>query len=696
MTFVGLRSKVRAFAAVLLLAALAACGSGGDLGTDPSAPPAITTQPASESANDQGTATFSVTAAGEGLSYQWQRNGINIVDATLAVYTTPALSLSDSGAVYTVIVSNGGGSVTSSPATLTVVPAPPTISAQPADATVVDDDTATFSVTARGTAPLSYQWYRNGAAIAGATAVTYTTAATDVQDSGATYRVVVTGSVGSAQSRDARLTVAPRPPTITTQPANASVALGAGASFTAQASGTGPFTWQWYRNGTVISGATSSTYALSASTYGDDGSLFTATATNGGGTGLSQAATLTVNASAPTTISACQDITVAGAYRLGADLSESTVSATCITVTASNVQLDCANHLISATATNASAVDVVGASEVSVKNCRLQAERMTLTNATRVTVSANTFSVPPGGAESTVFASHGNRLAINGNTIETGAINSSYGISVGIANNTISARAGTSGPDGAVKVAWGSGTWVFGNTLDGRWNSDRGAAIRNGAQAAVAVVDERDIVIDGNTMRNLFTCGVELTGNVSRLLVRSNRVENAGQCGFGGNQWLSISESRFVANTVDRSGGIFHLYRTLGLRPAGTVDPEGALGADTAVVFRDIVVDGNVLTTPLPPDGVATVYPASIIPVSDLMDYPLSGPGSVSSIPGERAAVAGDFQISGLRFVNNNFGRTASGPVSFGNGPFTAGVVIDGGRNVCPVAGLTGYPLACN
>ncbi len=695
MTFVGLRSKVRALAAVILLAALGACGSGGDLGSDPSAPPAITTQPASETANDQGTTTFSVTAAGEGLSYQWQRNGTDIADATLAIYTTPVLSLGDSGAIYTVIVSNGGGSVTSSPATLTVVPAPPTVSTQPADATVVDDDTATFSVTARGTAPLSYQWYRNGAAIAGATAVTYTTAATDVQDSGATFRVVVTGSVGTTQSRDARLTVTARPPTITTHPANSTAANQGVATFSVQASGTTPFTYQWYRNAVPIAGATAATLTMSPVTFGDDQAIITVVVSNGGGSATSLPATLTVTATvAAQAINVCQDITSAGAYTLGADLNISIVSATCITVSASNVQLDCANRLISATATNASAIDVANASHVSVKNCRLQTERMTLDRATRVTVSGNTFTPRDSSTETTVLATHGDELAFNGNTIETGTVNSRYGRNTALANNTISARAGASGPEGAIKVSWGSGTRVFGNTLDGRWNSNRGATVRDGAQAALAVVDERDITIDGNTMRNLFTCGVEITGNVTQLVARGNRVENAGQCGFGGNQWLSVSSSRFVANTVDRSGGIFHLYRTLGLRPAGT-DPEGALPADSAVVFRDIVVEANVLTNPLPPDGSAQGYPASIIPTSSLMDYPLSGPGSVSSIPGERAAVAGDFQITALSFTANNFGRTGSGPVSFGSGPFTAGTVVDGGRNVCPVSGLAGYPINC-
>lgn len=97
----------------------------------------------------------------------------------------------------------GGGS--RGPAT--VAPAAPTISIQPAPASVVSGQTATFSVTAVGTAPLSYQWRRNGTALPGATASTYTTPATVLGDNGSTFSVVVTNSLGSVPSSAALLTV---------------------------------------------------------------------------------------------------------------------------------------------------------------------------------------------------------------------------------------------------------------------------------------------------------------------------------------------------------------------------------------------------------------------------------------------------------------------------------------------------------
>jgi hypothetical protein len=77
------------------------------------------------------------------------------------------------------------------PAPAPVVAVAPTIMTQPVDATVNAGEAASFAVAADGTAPLSYQWQRDGADIAGATAATYSTPPTAAPDNGATFRVVV-------------------------------------------------------------------------------------------------------------------------------------------------------------------------------------------------------------------------------------------------------------------------------------------------------------------------------------------------------------------------------------------------------------------------------------------------------------------------------------------------------------------------
>lgn len=112
------------FSAALCCFLLAACGGGGGGGSAPPpmvTAPSITTQPGSQTVNVGQTATFSVTATGTApLSYQWQKGGVAISGATSASYTTPATQASDSGATFTVTVTNAAGSVSSSAATLTV------------------------------------------------------------------------------------------------------------------------------------------------------------------------------------------------------------------------------------------------------------------------------------------------------------------------------------------------------------------------------------------------------------------------------------------------------------------------------------------------------------------------------------------------------------------------------------------------
>ena len=98
------------------------------------------------------------------------------------------------------------GTVTSNAATLTVN-VPPSITTQPTSQTVTAGQTATLSVTATGTAPLSYQWKKNGTAISGATSSTYTTPATTASDNGAQFTVTVSNSVGTVTSNAATLTV---------------------------------------------------------------------------------------------------------------------------------------------------------------------------------------------------------------------------------------------------------------------------------------------------------------------------------------------------------------------------------------------------------------------------------------------------------------------------------------------------------
>src|SRR5258708_3816391 len=225
------------------------------------------------------TASFTVAATGTApLSYQWQKNGIAILGATSSSYTTPATTSSDNGAQFSVVVRNTAGSMTSAAATLTVNAAAvaPSSTVQPRSQTVTARQTTSCTVAATGTAPLSFQWQKNGVAISGATSSSYATPATTSSDNGAQFTVTVSNIAGSMTSIAATLTVnaAAVAPSITTQPTNQTVAAGQTASFSVAATGTAPLSFQWKKNGAAIHGATSSSYTSPATTSSDNGAQF--------------------------------------------------------------------------------------------------------------------------------------------------------------------------------------------------------------------------------------------------------------------------------------------------------------------------------------------------------------------------------------------------------------------------------------
>lgn len=170
-------------------------------------PPTIATQPPSRSAAAGTATTFTVVANGTTLNYQWRFNGTNIVGATNSSYTIPSVQSSNGGS-YTVVVSNGAGTVTSATAVLSViVPVAPVIGTQPVSQTVIAGSAATFSVgITAGTAPVSYQWRFNGNNIVGATNSTYTVANVQTNLAGG-YSVLVSNSVGNLVSSVATLAV---------------------------------------------------------------------------------------------------------------------------------------------------------------------------------------------------------------------------------------------------------------------------------------------------------------------------------------------------------------------------------------------------------------------------------------------------------------------------------------------------------
>jgi Immunoglobulin I-set domain len=262
-------------------------------------PSSVTAGAAAQTLTVDGTNFLSTSA----VTYNGAAHTATFVNSTQLTISLSASDQATAGA-YAVVVTNpspGGGA--SNSFTFTVNKPVPVISAQPQGQTVTAPATATFSVSATGPAPLSYQWDKNGAAIAGATSATYTTPPTTWGANGASFTVTVTNSAGSVTSNAAILTVNPAPTMnlwpvgpvlIGGQPQSQSLVTGANATFTATAIGTEPITYQWNKNGTPISGATSATYTTPPTTSADNGASFTVTVTNSVNSLTSAPATLSL------------------------------------------------------------------------------------------------------------------------------------------------------------------------------------------------------------------------------------------------------------------------------------------------------------------------------------------------------------------------------------------------------------------
>ncbi|MBI5800233.1 MAG: immunoglobulin domain-containing protein [Verrucomicrobia bacterium] len=142
----------------------------------PADAPAITAHPQSQTVNAGASVTFTVVASGTApLSHQWRKDGANLPGATGTSLALTSVQPADAGS-YSVVVSNSAGFATSAAATLTVnVPVtPPVVTVQPQSQVVTAGTNVTLTVSATGTAPLSYQWQQNAVNLPGATAATLT------------------------------------------------------------------------------------------------------------------------------------------------------------------------------------------------------------------------------------------------------------------------------------------------------------------------------------------------------------------------------------------------------------------------------------------------------------------------------------------------------------------------------------------
>jgi hypothetical protein len=187
------------------------------------------------------------------ISYQWQFNGMNLVNQTNStlVISTP---YTNNAGRYSVVITLLDGTVFSSSPALLRLPGPPVIRSQPQDQIVAAGTTVTLSMgVVPSTTPLSYQWTRNGALIDTHSSLVFTNV---LPSSAGAYIVTLTNSAGASTSAVANLTV------VSVTPTPVSVSIGASITLRGAYAGPLPSFLQWMQNGTNIPGANSTLFSI--------------------------------------------------------------------------------------------------------------------------------------------------------------------------------------------------------------------------------------------------------------------------------------------------------------------------------------------------------------------------------------------------------------------------------------------------
>ncbi len=276
--------------------------------------PTITAQPRDLALHAGQVARFSAAYAGTQGRVAWQvrRSGgpfEDLPDSAGPSYAFTA-QLGDSGNQYRFVVINPKGSAASSPATLTVDPAPvaPTFTVQPVDQTVPEGQSATFAVAAVGFPVPSLQWSESTdglawADLSGAVGSTLVWAKARLVEGGTRLRCTARNSEGSAESAVVILHVAsaPAPPAFTVQPADQTVTAGGTATFACAATGNPAPALQWERSDdrgatwSALPGRNGGSLVLTGVQIGDAGAYVRCRAVNASGTVLSRTAALAVS-----------------------------------------------------------------------------------------------------------------------------------------------------------------------------------------------------------------------------------------------------------------------------------------------------------------------------------------------------------------------------------------------------------------
>ena len=273
-------------------------------------PPVISTQPSPQLACVGGAVSLNVVAEGDLISYQWRRDGVPIVGATLPALVLNSVDGSEQGN-YDVLVMSRCGTTTSNTVAV-VIQTPASIMTAPTDAFLCPGGSVQLSVVPAGTPPFFTEWQKDGVTIPGATGMTLDITNAMIGDQGS-YVAIVSNPCGSATSTAATVTISSGP-SISASPADSFACLGGDIELTVTATGVGPLTYQWIKDGVPIAGALGSTLSLTHVTNSDAGN-YTVEVTDGCSTETAPSFalsldTLPIVTSAPEVTTACLGVAV--------------------------------------------------------------------------------------------------------------------------------------------------------------------------------------------------------------------------------------------------------------------------------------------------------------------------------------------------------------------------------------------------
>jgi hypothetical protein len=396
-------------------------------------------------------------------------------------------------------------------------------------------------------------------------------------------------------------------------------------------------------------------------------------------------------ASGSTMLTACGQITAPGNYELQADLLAMAPANSCLSIhDTSDVVLHCNSHRISDAADfSARAIEIRNVQGFTIQDCLVTTDDWEVTDSSDGRFLDNQIGALPNIADqASIWIWRTPRVAFEFNNVSDVALQMISCDDATVTDNQFTITPGyASVIPFHVGSMYAANVQVMRNEFDGGWDgTSHYPALGNAVDDAIVLKDATRTLVRNNYIKNYWDAGIEWVGRLEQGVVQANVIAGTGYTAIGGWYWSSVSDTQFIQNMAEGSEDLFHASRAYGLRPANYDVNGGSLSADPGVYFRNNLFDGNVLRTR---SGGSLPVSSAYLPVFVRMSYG----GELSPIPGEVVPTDAQFDLTNNTFRRNDFGHLSPGP--FFGFPPVAGLVVDGGQNIC-APDVTPFPLACD